>query len=113
MALTPFLKDFLEANPNQAGVLAGIPQAGDYGGLARTASIAGSNQFQEYWRGQAGNVYNQYLGDFARNPVDSAAKGGLGGYLERFPWLENFQSLSPSMRGENLTRYAPRVRWSG
>jgi|TARA_R110002153_G_scaffold33647_8_gene101363 hypothetical protein len=113
MALTPFLKDFLEANPNQAGVQAAIPVAGDFGGSGRTASIAGSNQFQEYWRGQAGNVYNQYLGEFARNPVASAAKGGLGGYLERFPWLTKFQDLSPASRGEQPTRYAPRVRWSG
>ena len=97
MALTPFLKDFLEANPNQAGVQAAIPVAGDFGGSGRTA----------------GNVYNQYLGEFARNPVASAAKGGLGGYLERFPWLTKFQDLSPASRGEQPTRYAPRVRWSG
>jgi hypothetical protein len=109
MALTPFLKDFLEKNQNQVGVQAAITAIpSSYGGQSRKQGIAGSNAFQDYWRGQASSVYNQYLGEFARNP-----EAQLGDYLDAYPWLQKFQDLSPSMRGEQNQRYAPRVRWSG
>jgi hypothetical protein len=108
MALTPFLRGFLEDNPNQVGVQAAIPTVSSFDGQARKQQIAGSNAFQDYWRGQSSSVYNQYLGEFARNP-----QAQLGDYLEAYPWLQKFQQLSPNLRGEQLTRYAPRVRWSG
>lgn len=118
MALTPFLKgfainhnlrDFLEENQNQVGIQAAITSIpSSYGGQSRKQEIAGSNAFQDYWRGQSSSVYNQYLGEFARNP-----EAQLVDYLDSYPWLTKFQDLSPSMRGEQPQRYAPRVRWSG
>ena len=108
MALTPFLKGFLEDNPNQVGIQAAIPGADAFGGSRyRGGSIAGSNRFQDYWRGQAGNVYNQYLSTFARNPQSQ-----LSDYLDNFDWLKGFQDLSPARRGETPQRFAPRVRYS-
>jgi hypothetical protein len=106
--ITPFLKGFLEDNQNAVGIQAAIPTASNYGGAPyRRGGIAGSNRFQEYWRGQAGNVYNQYLSTFARNPSSE-----LTSFLDEYDWLKGFQDRSPSARGESPSRYAPRVRFS-
>jgi len=106
--ITPFLKGFLEDNQNAVGIQGAIPGATNYGGMrSRAGSLAGSNRFQEYWRGQAGNVYNQYLSTFARNPESE-----LSDYLDNFDWLKGFQDLSPARRGETPQRFAPRVRYS-
>lgn len=74
-----------------------------------------SNAFKEYFRGQTGNIYNQYLGQIGSRALMGAAPSKTAGftdYLADYPWLKNFQKLSPAQRGEQPARFAPRLRYN-
>ncbi len=100
-----FLEGFFEDNPRLA-ILGSIPQAGDVRGQRRVSSVAGRPAFQNFWRGQTGDIFDQYLQQFARRPQTTVT-----GFLENFPWLERFGELSPSARGESPALHAPRIRF--
>ena len=91
-------RDILDFDPDTA-FFGAIPQAGN-------------TAFQEYYRGQFRNIYDQFIGKqgralFAgREPPKS-----FPDFLEGFPFLKNFALRSPTDRGEAPARFAPRVRF--
>ena len=73
----------------------------------------GTRSFMDYWRGQQGNVYSDYLGR-----LGGMALGGqnptlnYSDYLQDYPFLSKWSGMSPGERGEQPQRFAPRVRWN-
>ena len=86
------------------------PELAFFGAIPQT----GTTPFQNYYSGRFGNIYDKFLGAqgralwSGRNPVKT-----FPDYLENFPWLQNFQALSPTQRGETPARFAPSVRFAG
>ncbi len=97
--LSQFAPDILDANPDLA-FFGAIPQKGN-------------TAFQDYYRGQFGSIYDQYLGKRGRSLWGgSILESTFPDFLEDFPFLQNFQSLSPTARGESPARFAPRIRFA-
>ena len=69
---------------------------------------------QQYWSGQYGNVYNQYLGQIGRS-----LRGGqepattFMEYLDQYPFTQRYSALGPAMRpgGCGSSRYSPSTRY--
>ena len=79
-----FLQGFLEDNPNILYL----------GSLELAGKNRTSNAFKEYFRGQTGNIYNQYLGQIgSRALMGAAPTQTFTDYLVDYPWLKNFQKL--------------------
>ena len=98
-----FLQGFLEDNPNVLYL----------GSLELAGKNRTSNAFKEYFRGQTGNIYNQYLGQIGSRALMGAVPSQtFTDYLVDYPWLKNFQKLSPAQRGEQPTRFAPRLSYN-
>ena len=97
-----FLKDWLEETPD---VL--------YGAMRPWQLGAGRGyNFLDYFRGQQGNIYGDYLASLGRTALGGEAPTQTyGGYLEGFPWLQRYLGLSPEQRGEQPSRFAPTLRW--
>lgn len=105
MALPTFLSSFGKQ------YLQGDPEAAFFGKIAQF----GNTRMQEYYRGQSGNIYNQFVGSQGRNIYSGRNDfdyNYFSDYLEDFDFLKNFQKRSPSARGEFPSRFAPRVRWN-
>ncbi len=78
-------------------------------------SQIGNTRLQEHFRGQFGNIYDRFLGTQGRDLSfnrDLRFKA-LPDFLEGFDFQREFQSLSPSARGESPARFAPSVRFAG
>ena len=100
---TSFLQGFLEDKPNLLYL----------GSLELAGRNRTSNAFKEYFRGQTGNIYNQYLGKLgSRALMGAVPKQSFTDYLVDYPWLKKFQALSPAQRGEQPARFAPRLRYN-
>ncbi len=98
-----FLQGFLEDNPRVLYL----------GALNVAGKNTTSNAFKEYFRGQAGNIYDEYLGEIgSRALMGAPPTQTYTDYLADYPWLKNFQKLSPAQRGEQPARFAPRVRYN-
>ena len=94
-----FLDAFLDDNPNIA--------------FEALRPQTASRSFTDYWRGQYGSVYGDYLGSVGR----TALKGEIPAqsvteFLGDYPWEAYWQGLSPSGRGERPSMFAPRLQWN-
>lgn len=72
----------------------------------------GSRSFLDYWKGQQGNVYNDWwerMGSMAR--LGQPPNLEFPDFLQGYPWMQRWWELSPSERGERPTLFAPNVRW--
>ncbi len=72
-----------------------------------------SPNMKKYFQGQFGNIQKQYGGQLAQwvkagsvgqNPKESD-------FLQQFPWLQNFQGLTPQEKGVDYGRFNPFTRW--
>ena len=67
----------------------------------------------QYWRGQYGDVWDEYLGS-----LGAAEKRGQDAplwtsFLEDMPWTQRYTALGPSLRPGGSTRqYSPSVRYA-
>lgn len=74
---------------------------------------SGNTAFQEYYRGQFGSIYDQFLGQQGRGLFSgNFRKKEFPDFLDEFPFLQNFALRSPTDRGEAPARFAPRVRFN-
>ena len=81
-----------------------------YGGFLQKQK--GTPSFLDYWKGQQGNVWNQYMGQLGQMALGGQAPSlNFTDYLEDYPWLKNWQALSPSQRGEYPSQYMSSLRW--
>lgn len=94
-----FLDAFLEANPDIL-FQAMRPQSGP-------------PSFVDYFRGRQPQVLGNYLGSLGRAALaGEAPTQTLQSYLGAYPWLQRWQGLSPSQRGDQSSRFAPRLRFN-
>ncbi len=86
------------------------PQA-MYGAMRPTS---GTNRYQDYWKGQYSNVYQDYYDQLAR----TAARGQMptqtwGQYLQNdFNPQRKWRQFSPSTKGTQKKSFAPTTRWN-
>lgn len=98
--LTGFGRDILNASPEDAF----------FGRVSRL----GSNRVQEHFRGQFGDIYDQFIGSQGNDFFFDRAPQFLEfpDYLENFDFQNTFNLLSPAARGETPSRFAPRIQFS-
>ena len=105
-----------------ADLLEGTPQTAYYssapfGAGSTTESPWGGGYApaaQQYWSGQYGNVFNQYLGNIGRSLRSGQDhEVSFTEYLDQYPFMQRYSSLSPSMRpgGSGASRYSPTTRY--
>lgn len=91
-------------------ILNADPDAAFFGKIAQL----GNTRLQEFYRGQGGSIYDRFVGSqgldfsFDREPRFKE----FPDFLDNFDFLREFQSRSPSDRGEFPSRFAPRVRFN-
>lgn len=102
MAELSFLNAFLEDNPD---ILFQAMRPRDPG--------LGQN-FINFSRGQQSNIFGDYLGLLGRGALQGEVPNTtFQSFLGNYPWLERFQSLSPTARGERpRSLFAPRLRFN-
>ena len=102
-----FLEDFPEAAYYSAAPFGAGPSVSKPfgGGFAPAA--------QQYWRGQYGNVMNQYMGQWGRSLREGQfPEMTFRDYLGQYPWTQRYTALSPAMRpGSTASRFSPATRW--
>ena len=93
-------QDWLESTPKAT-----------YG--AQMGGLQGSPFMKRYFENLYPTMLNRYMGK-----AGSIAMGGgnpsaytFQSYLQNFPWLKQFQALSPGERGEKSWAFSPRSRW--
>lgn len=68
------------------------------------ASIpSGARSFEDYWRGQYGNVYGDYQTALGQQAMAGQPPSlGFGEFLGGFPFAEQYGLLSPRQRGYRI-----------
>ena len=98
-----FLSAFLEDNPNMLYQAMRPQQQG--AGMGRS--------FMDYWRGQQGNVWEDYLGSLGRTALGGEIPTqSYQSYLTGLPWMQRWQQMSPGQRKERPSLFSPRLRWN-
>ncbi len=93
-------------NDYWSGFLQDNPDILYYGMLPKT----GPQNFLNYWRGQYGNVYNNYLGDLGRSALGgNMPNTSFYDYLLQNPIARDWQKLTSGQRGERQPMMA---RWN-
>lgn len=84
----------------------GTTQASPFGGGSSPAA-------QQYWSGQYGNVYNQFMGELGRSYRQGEEPTmSFVDYLDQYPFTERYTALGPQMRaGGSTGRFAPSARY--
>jgi len=90
--------------------------AAPFGGGTTQASPFGegfSPAAQQYWSGQYGNVYNQFMGDVGRSYRRGEEPAmSFVDYLDQYPFTERYTALGPQMRpGSRTARFSPATRY--
>jgi len=68
--------------------------------------------FMDYFRGQQGNTWDDYLGSLGRTALGGEIPTqSYQSYLGNYPWMQRWQQMSPGQRGERPSLFAPRTRW--
>ena len=91
--INELIKQFFGSNQGAAFYNA-FPQAG------------GTNPYADFLRGSQSRTYGSYLGELPKNPNLL-----YNDYLKGRDLRGEFNSLAPSQRGENPSRFAPPVRF--
>jgi hypothetical protein len=72
----------------------------------------GSPSFIDYWKGHQGDVYSDYLASLGRMTLGGQPPSlDYSSFLGNYPWMQYWQGLSPTQRGEYPSRFAPSLRW--
>ena len=96
-------------------VLDAAPEAAFYSAAPFGGAGGGFSPSEEkYWRGQYGNVMNQYMGSLGqslRQGQDPSATSFVD-FLSAFPWTDRYMQSSPRNRPGFIptSRFAPAVR---
>uniref|UniRef100_A0A6H1ZZX0 Uncharacterized protein n=1 Tax=viral metagenome TaxID=1070528 RepID=A0A6H1ZZX0_9ZZZZ len=69
-----------------------------------------SKRFTDYFKGQYGNVYGDYMGELSRMAMQGQPPSmNFEDYLTNYPFLREWWSLGPGQRGQ---RQPSRVNWN-
>ena len=61
----------------------------------------GSNRFLDYWQSQYGSQYGNYMGQLGTQALSGQAPTlNFEDYLNQFPFMKQWSTMSPSARGE-------------
>ena len=72
----------------------------------------GSLNFLDWARNLYPKVSTDYLGTQTRTGLAGGTPDwSFANWLKPYPFLRQYQSLSPQQRGENPQSFAPRTRW--
>src|SRR3990167_6575835 len=67
---------------------------------------------KKYFQSQFANIQNQYMGQLGQQIYSGGAPTQrFTDFLSQFPWMQQFQELSPQERGQDTSRYNPWTRW--
>ena len=73
----------------------------------------GAPGFLDYWRRQQRNVWGDYLGALGKGmKADIEPTMSFYDFLRDYPWLQQYLGLAPEARGERMSQFSPRMRWS-
>lgn len=102
MTTQGFYDDFLEDNPN---IL--------YNAVRPVTTAPGRGRsFLDYWRGQQGNVYQDYLGGLGRTALSGQEPTQtFQSFLGDFDFEGFYRGLSPTQRRGGQRAAAPRPRY--
>ena len=71
----------------------------------------GTMPFQKYWKGQYGNVYQDYMGQLGKQALQGQAPSTLfSDYLGKYPFSQYWDLMSPRAKGFN-TALNPSLSW--
>ena len=106
-AFDDYYSTMLEAQPELA-----------YMGAVSSTPFMGTDPMQrraqDYYRGQFSDIYNQYLGQKAKeytNKVDPSQMTSFTDYLGQFPFTQRYTSLTPAQRGVGTRQFSPSTRY--
>ena len=73
----------------------------------------GTSPFMDYWRGQEGRVWGDYMGALGQQAMAGEAPSMFyQDFLGQYPWMDYWRRMSPGQRGERPSMYAPGLRWN-
>ena len=92
------------------------PQTAYMGAIGQTFGTGDriSQAPRDYFAGQFGNVYDQYLGVKGRelmNRTDPSKMTTFTDFLSRQPFTQRYGRLTPAQKGMSTRRYAPSTRF--
>lgn len=73
----------------------------------------GSQPFMDYWKGQQGNVWEDYWSKLGTMALGGQAPSlNYSDFLSNYPWMSDWLKMGPGQRGERSSLFAPRTRWN-
>lgn len=95
--------------PNTASLKAFL---GDNPMAVFQSAISGmSPQMRKFWEYKYGNIFNQYMGQQAKQAQQGAMPtGNFGEFLKPYNWLQEYAGYTPYQRGFRPSTYTPAVR---
>ncbi len=71
---------------------------------------SGAYNYLNYWKGQQGNVWDQYIKQLANMAVSGVSPNlAQTDYLSSYPFMSEYMKMSPQSRGERSPGFA---RWN-
>jgi len=105
-AFDDYYSTMLEAQPELAYM--GAVQQTPFRGTAPMQQRA-----QDYWRGQYGDIFNQYSGQRAQEIATGKPPEKwttFMDYLRTVPFTQRYSQMTPLQRGASTRRFAPSTR---
>ena len=107
-AFDDYFQSMLESDPQTAY----LGQVGQQYGVDQKDRSAG--KARDYFAGQFGNVYNQFLGVKGRelmNRTDPSKMTSFTDFLSNQPFTQKYGALTPAQKGTSNRRFSPSTRF--